>query len=83
MPPAASWNAAMRPLYAAAAAIPGGWASRRRKRTRSQDERGEPTWNPAQDAAMRMHNEVAKRPTCLECRYGDGRHARMCSRARA
>lgn len=57
-------------------AIPGGWARRRRTRTRSSDD-----WNPAQDGAMRMQSEAAKLRTCPECGYGDGRHARMCPRA--
>jgi ribonuclease HI len=59
-------------------AVPGGWSSSRPRR--SSDTEG--NWNPYSDAAMRMHSEVARRPTCPECGYSDGRHARSCSSRR-
>jgi ribonuclease HI len=38
-----------------------------------------PAWTPWNDAEMRMTSEVARRPTCPECGFSNGDHARMCS----
>jgi ribonuclease HI len=50
------------------------------RRSRDIRPKAKPAWNPWNDAEMRMNSEVAGRPTCPECGFSNGDHARMCSR---
>jgi hypothetical protein len=67
-------------------AAPGSWLNRSKKKKKKQrpsrdlPPKVKPEWTPWNDAEMRMKSEVARRPTCPECGFSNGDHARMCSR---
>ena len=67
-PPPGSWLNPSKKKKEAAAPEPG---------SSTQGEARVDSWN---DAEMRMKSEVARRPTCPECGFSNGDHARMCSR---